>query len=117
MAIPRSRLGAILADLPAKMVLVGGPRQVGKTTLARQCLEQNPGVYLNWDNRDDRREIRAARWPADRALVVPDELHKSRSWKGWLKGEYDKHRARLQFLVTGSSVRMFETSRRFAISL
>jgi hypothetical protein len=115
MAIPRSLLGAIVADLPAKMVLVGGPRQVGKTTLARQCLEQIPGVYLNWDNRDDRREIRAARWPADRALVVLDELHKSRSWKGWLKGEYDKHCAHLQFLVTGSA--RLDTYRRGGDSL
>jgi len=58
---------------------------------------------LNWDNRDDRREIRAARWPGGRALVVLDELHKWRSWKGWIKGEFDKHRGRLGFLVTGSA--------------
>jgi predicted AAA+ superfamily ATPase len=35
--------------------------------------------------------------------VVLDELHKYRKWKGWLKGEFDKHRKRLQFLVTGSA--------------
>ena len=28
---------------------------------------------------------------------------KWRSWKGWLKGEYDRHRDRLRFLVTGSA--------------
>jgi predicted AAA+ superfamily ATPase len=34
---------------------------------------------------------------------VLDELHKWRGWKGWLKGEFDKHRERLRFLVTGSA--------------
>lgn len=94
----------IRADLPAKMVFVAGPRQVGKTTLAQQILAASgPGVYLSWDNREDRAEIRAALWPGGRALVVLDELHKWRGWKGWLKGEFDKHRGRLQFLVTGSA--------------
>ena len=80
-----------------------GPRR-WKTTLARQVLAGwEAGAYLSWDNREDRREIRAARWPGGRALVVLDELHKWRGWKGWLKGEFDKHRERLRFLVTGSA--------------
>ncbi|HLA76302.1 MAG TPA: ATP-binding protein [Vicinamibacteria bacterium] len=95
---------AIATDLPEKMVFVAGPRQVGKTTLARRVLRGHPGgAYLSWDNRDDWRDIRAARWPGGKALVVLDELHKWRGWKGWLKGEFDKHRARLRFLVTGSA--------------
>ncbi|MEW6744990.1 MAG: ATP-binding protein [Planctomycetota bacterium] len=94
----------ITEDLASKMVFLAGPRQVGKTTLARQILATSAaGVYLNWDNRDDRREIRAARWPGGEALVVLDELHKWRSWKGWVKGEFDKHHERLRFLVTGSA--------------
>ncbi len=91
-------------DLPEKMVFVAGPRQVGKTTLARHILEAwEPGVYLNWDHREDRRQIRAARWPGNEALIVLDELHKWRGWKRWLKGEFDKHRDRLHFLITGSA--------------
>jgi hypothetical protein len=92
------------ADLARKMVLVAGPRQVGKSTLARRILERaTSGVYLSWDNRADRREIRAARWPGGPALVVLDELHKWRGWKGWLKGEFDKYRETTRFLVTGSA--------------
>jgi predicted AAA+ superfamily ATPase len=56
-----------------------------------------------WDNRDDRKEIQAARWPGSGGLVVLDELHKWRPWKSWIKGEYDKHRGRLRFLITGSA--------------
>lgn len=94
----------IREDLRGKMVFVAGPRQVGKTTLAQRILAADgPGIYLNWDNREDRAEIRRARWPAGDALVVLDELHKWKGWKGWIKGEFDRHRDRLRFLVTGSA--------------
>lgn len=94
----------ITEDLVEKMVLLAGPRQVGKTTLAKQVLAGHPGgAYLSWDNRLDRRAIRAAEWPTDASLLVLDELHKQRDWKRWLKGEFDKHRDRLRFLVTGSA--------------
>jgi len=86
------------------MVFVAGPRQVGKTTLAKQILDrEKTGKYLTWDRREDRKEIREARWPEGKALIVLDEIHKYRQWKRWIKGEYDKYRDRLRFLVTGSA--------------
>lgn len=101
---PRYLEPAIREDLRTKMVFLAGPRQVGKTTLARRVLESEvEGAYLSWDNREDRAEIRAARWPGGHPLVVLDELHKWRGWKGWIKGEFDKHRERVRFLVTGSA--------------
>jgi hypothetical protein len=104
MLTPRYLHDPIRADLSEKMVFVAGPRQVGKTTLARQILgEFGAGAYLNWDNREDRRDIRAARWPGGKALVVLDEVHKWRAWKSWIKGEFDKHRDTLHFLITGSA--------------
>ncbi len=88
-------------DLARKMVFVGGPRQVGKTTLARRILGKKPG-YLNWDDPEDREKILTRRLPATN-LWVFDELHKYRSWRNYLKGLYDK-KARLQaILVTGSA--------------
>lgn len=36
----------ITNDLNRKMVFVGGPRQVGKTTLAKSLLKNNQG-YMN----------------------------------------------------------------------
>jgi len=104
MVIPRYIEMCVSRDLESKMVLVAGPRQVGKTTLAREILKKSgAGVYLSWDNQGDRKEIRLARWPGGDALVVLDELHKYRFWKRWLKGEFDKHQERLGFLVTGSA--------------
>lgn len=103
-AAPRYLERVLSADLAEKMVFLTGPRQVGKTTLAQRLLaDGKDGLYLSWDNRADRREIRAARWPGGQALVVLDELHKWKGWKGWLKGEYDKHRLAIRFLVTGSA--------------
>jgi len=79
MQIHRYLEDPIREDLAEKMVLLAGPRQVGKTTLAHHLLAADAGAYFNWDNRQDRREIQAARWPADGRLVVLDELHKWRS--------------------------------------
>ncbi len=84
----------ILDDLKDKMVFVGGPRQVGKTTLCRNFVAthfKNP-VYFNWDNRADRKTIMAAIWQGDAELLIFDEIHKYRQWKGFIKGEYDKHK-------------------------
>ena len=95
----------ILDDLKDKMVFVGGPRQVGKTTLCRDFVaaQFKNSAYFNWDNRADRKAIKAATWPGDADLLIFDEIHKYRQWKGFIKGEYDKHRETYKFLVTGSA--------------
>jgi hypothetical protein len=104
MSVARYLQAPIQADLRQKMVFLAGPRQVGKSTLAREVLASHgEGVYLSWDQAEDRKEIRRGRWPGGSALIVLDELHKYRHWKRWIKGEYDKHKERLQFLVTGSA--------------
>ncbi len=97
---PRYLAGRVRRDLERKMVFVAGPRQVGKTTLARSL----PGAcqgYLNWDAEEDRERILRRRLPvAD--LWVFDEIHKYRAWRGFLKGLYDKRRESQRILVTGS---------------
>ncbi|MCU0579349.1 MAG: ATP-binding protein [Desulfobacterota bacterium] len=101
MLIPRYIEEAVRQDLEYKMVFVSGPRQVGKTTLARSFLTNAVDRCYNWDTRDDRKEMMAARWPAEKATLVFDELHKYKKWKSWIKGEYDRHGDRLRFLITG----------------
>jgi predicted AAA+ superfamily ATPase len=103
MIIPRYLEKTVLDDLGEKMVFISGPRQVGKTTLAKGFLKGESDRYFNWDNREDRRKILSPPWPASESTVVLDELHKYRQWKGWLKGEYDTHGDRIHFLVTGSA--------------
>ncbi len=95
----------ILEDLTRKMVFVGGPRQVGKTTLAKAILSSNyaSGRYLNWDYDEDRQDILRKQWSADQELLVFDELHKFPRWKTWIKGIYDVSHESHSFLVTGSA--------------
>jgi predicted AAA+ superfamily ATPase len=86
------------------MVFIGGPRQVGKTYLAKQVGMQFSGdfAYLNWDDDDDRHAILSKSFPKV-GLLVLDELHKNRKWRQLVKGLYDKNSANLKILVTGSA--------------
>jgi hypothetical protein len=95
----------IVEDLKAKMVFVGGPRQVGKTTLARILVGARfkDAAYFNWDNKAERRQIMAAQWPGAAELIILDEIHKFTGWKRFIKGEYDVHKDKYRFLVTGSA--------------
>lgn len=88
-----------------KFVLLAGPRQVGKTTLAKEWLGESPGVYLNWDNGEDRGAILKKKYlPMARGgKLVLDEIHKYLRWKTYLKGLYDAERAQLKVMVTGSA--------------
>jgi len=53
----------IRADLQRKLVILTGPRQAGKTTLARQLLADYPRAqYLNWDVPADREIIATGAW-------------------------------------------------------
>lgn len=88
-------------DLEKKMVFIGGPRQVGKTTLAKSFLD-NPSGYLNWDAPSHREKILTQKLPnAD--LWIFDELHHYRSWRNYLKGIYDLREKGQKILVTGSA--------------
>ena len=55
-------------DLNKKMVLVSGPRQCGKTTLAKRLLDEAAPeelrAYLNWDSGEDRERILREHFPA-----------------------------------------------------
>ena len=82
------------------MVFVAGPRQVGKTTLARSLPNAKAG-YLNWDVAEHRERILRRELPPA-PLWIFDELHKYRSWRNYLKGLFDNRPAGQQILVTGS---------------
>ena len=75
----------IIKDLTRKMVFIGGPRQVGKTTLAKHLLKTNypDGEYFNWDYDEDRQRILNKEWRSDAECLVFDEIHKFPKWKNW----------------------------------
>jgi len=95
----------IIPDLKNKMVFIGGPRQVGKTTLAKLIARKSykKFTYLNWDNREDRKTILNAKFEASSTLLIFDELHKYKEWKNYIKGEFDKYKDKFHIIVTGSA--------------
>jgi predicted AAA+ superfamily ATPase len=93
------------------LILMAGPRQCGKTTLAK-CIANsfaNP-LYFNWDIPTDKRKLiqdpfffqSLPRSDTSKPFVIFDEIHKYRHWKNYLKGVYDQFHEDYSFLVTGS---------------
>ncbi len=96
----------VTTDLRDKMILINGPRQVGKTTCALQFLdepnEKSP-AYLNWDNVNSRKAILSGEIPPNERLIVFDEIHKYSRWRNLIKGLFDTHKSTVSFIVTGSA--------------
>src|SRR3989339_485726 len=95
-------------DLARKMVFVGGPRQVGKTTFALGFLKSPPRnethpAYMNWDRSEHRERLLGGEMPPGEKIVLLDEIHKYARWRGLVKGLYDTQRSHLSILVTGSA--------------
>lgn len=110
--LPRHLIGQLHAITGhGKMAFLSGPRQVGKTTLARAFQKEfAQSLYFNWDVITDQKRLlrnpyffaEADRDPGEPFLVVLDEIHKYARWKNYLKGAYDAHHRDFRFLVTGS---------------
>lgn len=111
--IERTPVGVIheIIEKDHKMAFMSGPRQVGKTTLAKHYKERfGQGLYLNWDNVAHQKKIltdplffeKENRNPKKPFLLIFDEIHKYRRWKNYLKGIYDDYKDEFRFLITGS---------------
>ena len=100
----REQKQAILRDLSKKMVLLAGPRQAGKTTLAKAIAKEfSSSVYLTYDRSEDRGIIQKESWIPSTELIIFDEIHKMPDWKNYLKGVYDTKDPKQKILVTGSA--------------
>ena len=101
----RSLLPFIAKDLSQKMVFLGGPRQVGKTTLALATADSltHHSAYYNWDSSDDQQKIISEKFSPDDDLLIFDEIHKYKNWKNYIKGLYDTKKEQYKMLVTGSA--------------
>src|SRR5690349_21487503 len=96
----------IADDLKRRMVFIGGPRQVGKTTLALSFLKNHSAKspsYINWDSIKSRSAFMKGEIPGGEGILVFDEIHKYRNWRNVIKGLYDVNKDDIQFIVTGSA--------------
>jgi predicted AAA+ superfamily ATPase len=92
----------IAKDLKTKIVMIGGPRQVGKTTLAREFIT-SADQYFSWDDLQHRSTLKSHQINPRLKTVVLDEIHKYARWRTLLKGLYDTTSGNLKILVTGSA--------------
>ena len=109
--VPRRLTGEIEAALRRQAaVALLGPRQSGKTTLARRIAEGRDAVYLDLELTEDRRRLEDVagfvRAHEDR-LVVLDEIHRTPELFPELRGHIDdgrrKGKGTGRFLVLGSA--------------
>jgi hypothetical protein len=104
---PRYLEAAVRDALTKKMVFIGGPRQVGKTTFALEFLgdgaDETHAAYLNWDHPAVPPRLRKAELPAGEAMLLFDEIHKYARWRNLIKGIYDTEKSRRRIIVTGSA--------------
>ncbi len=93
-----------------QMAFLTGPRQCGKTTLAKSLSDK----YFTWDDLATRRLVAGdAAGLADAAglgiasnrktVITLDEIHKFVRWKSFLKGFFDLYEDRMRLIVTGSA--------------
>lgn len=98
------RLEVALTDTP--VVLIHGPRQCGKTTLARRVGADKGYAYVSFD---DRATVAAAREDPDGYVaslpdkVVIDEVQRAPDLFAAIKLSVDRERTPGRFILTGSS--------------
>lgn len=102
------RLRELLGRFPAVVLL--GPRQVGKTTLARACLADSGGLYLDLESQRDTRKLSDPEHylsQRESQLVVLDEIQRVPELFPSLRGLIDDGRTRGlragRFLLLGSA--------------
>lgn len=107
---------AFSEDFGRQMRFIAGPRQCGKTFLARRQLESlgMSRLYYTWDDRSVREAYRRDNRFIERDLgnvakqegihwACFDEIHKMPSWKNILKDFFDHYEERVRIIVTGSA--------------
>ena len=95
------------------MRFITGPRQSGKTTLAKLKLERenNRKLYYLWDLRSVRNRYKDSQLfftedslpKKHKQWVCFDEIHKIPKWKNALKAIFDSMSEYYQFIITGSA--------------
>ncbi|MDE0151024.1 MAG: ATP-binding protein [Bdellovibrionales bacterium] len=101
MKIKRLLLPYLKKYLNKKVLLISGPRQCGKTTLAKMISKDH--YYINFDNVQERLILEKQSWDRKKKYIIFDELHKKHKWKSWLKGVFDSEGVVPGLLVTGSA--------------
>ncbi len=97
---------SLLSDFPAVAIL--GPRQIGKTTLAKSIAKQlkKPTIYLDVEKPSDYAKLQDAeaylQMHQDKCVII-DEVQFMPSLYNVLRSLIDTHRKPMRFILTGSA--------------
>lgn len=105
---------AFSSEWGRQMRFITGPRQAGKTTIARQKLKQEKSQhrYYLWDLRKVKQQYRSNELfftqdvplsGGQKTWICFDEIHKMPKWKNILKASFDQTSDRFCFIITGSA--------------
>jgi len=104
---------AFSSEWGRQMRFITGPRQTGKTTLAKMKLKENnsENLYYLWDLRSVRNRYKENELfftsddpsPKRKKWICFDEIHKMPKWKNMLKGIFDETEELYNFIITGSA--------------
>ena len=104
-------------DFGRQMRFIAGPRQCGKTCLAKNFLARHnlENNYFNWDQRKIKISYREnplfflaqisenLTHKSDKTWICFDEIHKIPAWKNILKDYFDTYEDKMNFIITGSA--------------
>ena len=101
-------------DFGRQMRFIAGPRQSGKTTLAKSFLKAfgSDSLYYNWDEKSTRLDFlsnphffyeQIKKQGIKKPWICFDEIHKTKNWKNFLKAHFDHYENKLNTIVTGSA--------------
>ena len=88
-------------DIMNKILIISGPRQSGKTTLAKMLFPKYD--YLNYYDSESRLQINNKQWDRRQKYIIFDEFHIKKDWKRWLKALFEKEGIPPGIVVTGSA--------------
>lgn len=100
-------------DKNRQMIFMTGPRQVGKTSIARTLAQRSASsLYRTWDSIEDQARITQLSYApvleglsliaGTRPLLILEEMHRFKGWRPYLKGFYDSYEGQLNFLITNT---------------
>ncbi|MCF7816963.1 MAG: ATP-binding protein [Kiritimatiellales bacterium] len=114
-----SILAGLMRDIPVFQVITG-PRQVGKTTAAKQIMERFPHesiyssadsslpVEVEWIETQWRLAEQKANGSGEPVLLILDEIQKVRNWSEVVKKLWDQRTADIRLLILGSSALLIQ---------
>ncbi len=96
----RSVIPSLIKTLDSKIILLSGPRDVGKLELSKGISTDHQ--ILSYDTDQERESIHTHQWDHHKDLLILDEIQKMKGWKAWAQDSFGSN-IKQRVLMTGSA--------------